>query len=75
MLQAFSPWLIFTLTSLPLSAVFNNAGIMNHLPYRNTLKESFALETFVVGLMLTKGIISWLTALHAPLMQYLLYVT
>lgn len=48
---------------------------MNHLPYRNTLKESFALESFVVGLMLTRGIISSLTASRAPLMQYLLYVT
>lgn len=72
---SFSLWLIFTLTSTPLSAVFNNVGTMNHLPYRSTIKESFALETFVVGLMLTKGIISWLTASQTPLMQYLLYVT
>lgn len=44
---------------------------MNHLAYRNTLKESFALEL----LRWRKGIISWVTASPAPLMQYLLDVT
>lgn len=44
--------------SPPLSADFNNAGAMNDLPYRNTLKEPFAGETVAAAAALMKGIIS-----------------
>lgn len=44
---------------------------MNHLAYRNTLKESFSFEL----LRWRKGIISWVTVSPAALMQYLLDVT